>query len=157
MRNELALVVLAAALAACKGVQPTPETEPKALKDYTPTAGPTETLLMEWTEPFSNVEQPGTAVVTTQEDWEKLWKRIGKSEAPVADLQVYFAAAVFLGQRNTGGYSVRLLDPEVRDGKLVVRYVEKKPTGIVFQALTYPYAVRLYPKSGMEVVVEPAP
>lgn len=114
-----------------------------------------ETAVMEWNGPFSSVAQPRTEVVTDEKSWERLWKELGAPEAPVADLQVHYAVAVFLGERNTGGYGVRLLDPIVREGKTVVRYRENKPRGIVIQAITYPYAVRLYPKTGMAVVVEP--
>lgn len=116
---------------------------------------PKETAVMEWNGPFSNVSQPRTVVVNDEKAWERLWKELGAPEAPVADLQVHYGVAVFLGERSTGGYGVRLLDPIVRDGKTVVRYRESVPRGIVIQAITYPYAVRLYPKTGMAVVVEP--
>lgn len=118
-------------------------------------SSPKETTVMEWNGPFSSVAQPRTVVVHDEKSWERLWKEIGAPEAPVADLQVHYGVAVFLGERNTGGYGVRLLDPIVRDGKTVVRYRETAPRGIVIQAITYPYAVRLYPKTGLSVVVEP--
>jgi len=155
MRNKLIVALLLTA--GCKALQSTPETEPKLVAEpKTPTAGPAETLLMEWTEQYSNVEKPATVIAANEKEWQALWKAIGKQEAPVADLQVYYGVAVFLGQRNTGGYSVKLLDPVVREGKTVIPFVEKKPSGIVMQVITYPYAVRLYPKTGTQVVVEPA-
>lgn len=158
MRNKAALILSCAFLAGCTGTPETPEAEtrpePSAI---TPTAGPAETLLMEWTEQFSNVEQADARVCRTPEEWKSLWKRIGAPEAPAADMNAYFAVAVFLGQRNTGGHSVRLLDPEVKNDKQIIRWEERKPTGIVFQAITYPYAVRLYPKTTLPIVVEAAP
>lgn len=109
---------------------------------------------MEWNGPFSSVEKPEVRLVKTEAEWKKLWGDIGAPEAPVADLQVHFAVAVFLGQRNTGGYGVKLLDPVVDGGKVLIGYRESVPRGITFQALTYPYAVRLYAKTGADVVVE---
>lgn len=109
---------------------------------------------MNWNGPFSSVSEPAVRIVKTDDEWQSLWRDIGAAEAPVADLQTYIGVAVFLGQRNTGGYSVKLLDSIVENGKVVVRYSESVPRGITFQALTYPYAVRLYPKTGADVTVE---
>lgn len=120
-------------------------------------SSPKETRQMEWNGPFSNVAQPRTQVINDEKSWERLWKELGAPEPPVADLQVYYGVAVFLGERNTGGYGVRLLDPVARDGKTIIRYRETKPRGLVIQAITYPYAVRLYPKTGLAVIVEPEP
>lgn len=109
---------------------------------------------MEWNGPFSSVSRPEVRIVKTEEEWNALWKDIGAPEAPVADLQVHLGVAVFLGQRNTGGYNVKLLDPVTEAGRILIRYRESVPRGITFQALTYPYAVRLYRKTGADIVVE---
>lgn len=111
---------------------------------------------MNWHGPFCDVEKPGTEVVTTREGWLRLWKRIGRS-APEADLDKHMAVAVFLGARNTGGYGVLFLDPVEGKDETVVRFKETTPGGnMVIQALTQPYAVRLFPKSGRPVRVEAA-
>lgn len=109
---------------------------------------------MEWNGPFSSVSDPEVRIVKTEAEWERLWKDIGAPEAPVADLQVHLAVAVFLGQRNTGGYTVKLLDPVTEAGRVLIYYRESAPRGITFQALTYPYAVRLYRKTGADITVE---
>lgn len=109
---------------------------------------------MEWNGPFSSVSRPETRIIKTEAEWAKLWSDIGAPEAPVADLQTHVGVAVFLGERLTGGYGVKLLDSMAREGKVVIRYRESVPRGITFQALTYPYAVRLYPKTGADVTVE---
>lgn len=157
MRNKFAIVAACALLAGCIGTQETPQAqigpEPGA---STPTAGPAETLLMQWTEQYSNVEQADAQVARTPEEWAAIWRRVGKTQPPQADMNAYYAVAVFLGQRSTGGWTVRLLDPVEKDGKQVVRWEEKKPSGIVMQVITYPYAVRLYPKTSLPVVLEAA-
>lgn len=104
---------------------------------------------MEWKGAFCTVREPEVLVVKTRPDWEGLWKRLGKA-APEADLDKNFAVAVFLGTRNTGGYGVVFEPPSGP----VVRYLVKKPAGMVIQALTQPYAVRLFPKAPGEVKVE---
>ena len=105
---------------------------------------------MEWKGAFSPVTEPAHMVAKTQEEWEALWKRIDKP-APAADLKKFFAVAVFLGTEPTGGYGVSF---EAK--KNTVRYTIKKPEGMAIQALTQPYAVRLFPKHRGEIVVLPA-
>lgn len=153
MRNRLTPLLALALLCAChRGgtaddhrLMDTPVVAAHELK---------EMAAMEWNGPFSSITEPQTRVVTTLPQWEKLWKDIGAPEAPVIDLQIYLAAAVFLGQRNTGGYSVKLLEPLSRAGKVVIPYRETVPRGIVFQAITYPYAVRVYARTGAEISIE---
>jgi hypothetical protein len=147
MKADLILILSLAALGSCK-TAPVPSSQ-------TPSPiGPKEAALMNWNGPFSSVSEPAVRIVKTADEWQALWRDIGAPEAPIADLQTYIGAAVFLGQRNTGGYSVKLLDSVVENGKVIVRYRESVPRGITFQALTYPYAVRLYPKTGADIVVE---
>ena len=135
----LAALALIPAWAGAKSAGKTAKKEPKA---------------MEWKADFCPVTEPAVLVAKTREDWERLWKRIGKA-APEADLEKNFAVAVFLGTRNTGGYRVAF---ETAPGAgSVVRYRVKEPSGMmVIQVLTQPYAVKLFPKSGGEVKVEAA-
>lgn len=119
-------------------------------------AGVKERTFMEWKGQFCAVSEPSHRLIMDLEKWDRLWAQIGQVTPP-ADFAVNFGAAVFLGTRSTGGYSVKLLDPVVEDGQLVVRYKVFPPRGLSIQALTQPYAVRLYPKSALEVRMEAAP
>ncbi len=111
-----------------------------------------EKRVMEWSGAFCPVAEPAVVVARTAREWEKIWEKIGRA-APAADLSKHFAVAVFLGTRNTGGYGVLFEEPGGKAGTLV-RYRVRKPRGMVIQALTQPYAVRLFPKAGGRVVVE---
>jgi len=108
---------------------------------------------MEWTGSFSPFENPEHVVVKTDAEWSALWKKIGKP-APAADFKRYFAVAVFMGTKPTGGYS---LVWEPAPG--VIRYRVKKPSGMAIEALTQPYAIKLFEKSGTNeemIKVEPS-
>ena len=77
-------------------------------------------------------------------------------KAPPVDFSKYFAAAVFIGLRQTGGYAVEFLPPE-SDGKTAkVPYRIKSPGkgGFVTQAFTTAYAIQLYTRPGLPIQVE---
>ncbi|MBI4679549.1 MAG: protease complex subunit PrcB family protein [Elusimicrobia bacterium] len=107
---------------------------------------------MEWKGQYCSQAEPSTRVATTAAQWAALWSDIGR-EAPQADLGTHFAAAVFLGQRNTGGYGVRFMEPVAEGKTLKIRYETLTPKGFVTQAFTQPYAVRLFPKTDLQVLV----
>ncbi len=103
---------------------------------------------MEWKGSFCGVTQPSQVIVKTQQEWEALWKKIGDKPAPPADFTKYFGVGVFLGTKPTGGFGVVWKAYEN-----AVVYSVKKPDGMVIQALTQPYAVKLFPRSQGEIQV----
>jgi hypothetical protein len=55
----------------------------------------------------------------------------------------YLYIGIFSGKRNTGGYSIKVLNVEDIEGKtgIIVQETSPKPSDYVTQALTYPYTV----------------
>lgn len=150
MNRLMALALLAAN--ACGGPVSKKAEAPPVLP-----AAPVLEALMQWQGAFCGVDQPGARVVEDAEQWKKLWKDIGAQDPGAPDFKTHYAVAVFLGQRNTGGYSARLTDPVVEDGVAVVRYKVVAPRGLVIQAITQPYHVRAYPRDGHPVRLEALP
>ena len=107
---------------------------------------------MQWQGAFCGVVEAQARVVEDEAQWKRLWKDIGAEEPGVPDFKARFAVAVFLGQRNTGGYAARLMEPESAGGATVVRYKVSAPKGLVIQAITQPYHVRLYPRAGLTIL-----
>ncbi|MDD5655799.1 MAG: protease complex subunit PrcB family protein [Elusimicrobia bacterium] len=107
-----------------------------------------EAAMLEWKGQFSSAEQPDARALKTAADWAAAWAAIGTAAPEAPDFQGFFGAAVFLGQRSTGGFGVRWLEPRRRDGKLEIFYQETKPTGLTMQVITQPYAVKLFPRGG---------
>ncbi len=69
------------------------------------------------------------------------------------DFGTNMLVAISMGQRPTGGYAVSIEDTVERDGVLYVRYRERTPQGgVVTQALTSPYHLKLLPASPVEEV-----
>lgn len=109
-----------------------------------------------WQGASCGVSKAASLKVESAEEWEKLWKEAFNREAPSVDFKKRFAVAVFLGLRQTGGYSVEFLEPQARADAAVIRYRTRGPgpSSFVIQAFTTPYAIRLYNRVPDPVAVE---
>jgi PrcB C-terminal len=108
---------------------------------------------------FSGVRAPLQIVVRTPAEWESLWKRHASTQsppspAPVIDFRAEMVAGVFLGEKSTGGYEVEITKAELKDGSLVIYYLEKNPGsgGAAIQAITQPFHLVKLPKTDAPVV-----
>lgn len=97
----------------------------------------------------SSIEEARDALARTQPEWLALWKAHGQGEPPAAvEFGKEMVAAVFLGTRATGGYSVQITGTSREKDTLVIDYVEQRPGGdvIVTQALTSPFHIVKLPR-----------
>ncbi len=118
-------------------------------------AAPKEKIVsqdQQWKGQFCGVSAPGTRTAKTSQEWEGLWKEIGRP-APAQDLKGKMAVAVFLGERPTGGFRVQFSEPKTAKDRLMVGYRVLPPKGMAIQAFTQPYAVRLLPLSKLTVEI----
>jgi len=102
------------------------------------------------------VSRPETRVIEDAAAWDALWSEEFAKSAPDVDFKEHFAVAVFLGLRNTGGYSVEFLPPALESGEVTLGYrvLSPAPTGFVIQAFTQPYAIQLYKKTKLPFQVK---
>ena len=96
----------------------------------------------------SGVRETSQIVIRSQSEWQALWKKhvsIDSNPAvlPAIPFDKEMVAAVFLGEKTTGGYDVEIVAAEQTSGTLVISYREKGPPsgGIVIQALTQPFHI----------------
>lgn len=97
----------------------------------------------------SGVEEPRQVVVRSPAEWDTLWKsHAGPQAAPAVDFSTSMVAAVFLGERPTGGYRVEIVGVRREKDALVVEYVERAPgaADIVTQILTSPFHIVKLPQ-----------
>jgi hypothetical protein len=94
----------------------------------------------------SGVREPLQIVVRSPEQWKALWKKHVASDpnsppAPAVDFNNNIVAAVFSGEKPTGGYAVEIIAAEKSDGALLIYYREMspRPGSIVTQVLTQPF------------------
>ena len=109
-----------------------------------------ESMTSSWKGQYCKESAPGTLVIHSAKEWQKLWKETLSAEPPRSvDFSSHMAVAVFAGLKNTGGYRVEILEPQAKDGALEIPYkiIAPDPSGFVTMALTQPYAVAIFPKT----------
>ncbi len=105
---------------------------------------------------------PSTRVARNQEEWKTIWRlstsgRIPPPDAPEIDFDRHMVVAVFMGRRNTGGYSVTIESVREVEERVLVRYSTRSPVpgDMVTMAITSPYHIVIVPRiEGKEVVFE---
>jgi hypothetical protein len=93
----------------------------------------------------------------SRQEWNAFWQAETQHEAPVSfDPNRETAVVIFLGQRNTGGYSVKIDSITERNGQVIVNYqvMEPAPGQPVTQALTTPGIVVTIPKTDKEIIFQ---
>jgi hypothetical protein len=92
--------------------------------------------------------------------WERLWQTAMGEKAPALDFSQYVAAAVFLGEKPTGGYWIEFGEPRLAGSKMVIPFKvhDPQPGQFVAQMLTQPFYIKTFKKMGAkEVAVEKLP
>lgn len=102
-----------------------------------------------WRGTRCGVKVATSLVISSQEDWEKLWKKIpSESPPPAIDFEKNSVVAVFSGEKPTAGYSVEIKKVKETAQGLQIIFQEKKPAKdrMVAQVLTQPYAAQIIPR-----------
>jgi hypothetical protein len=98
---------------------------------------------------ISGIDERREVVVRSAAEWDALWRQHSSSgAAPAVDFSTEMVAAIFLGTRPTGGYSLDILSAAPLGGALIVEYTERRPGGdaIVTQVLTAPFHMIRLPR-----------
>ena len=98
--------------------------------------------------------------VTDKGAWESLWQRSMEEKAPALDFSKYVAAAIFLGEKPTGGYVIEFGQPRMAVTKMIIPFkvIEPERGQFVAQMLTQPFYIKAFPRMGAkEVAVEKMP
>lgn len=97
----------------------------------------------------SNIDDAKQVVVRDAAEWRKLWQQHAPDRPmPSIDFARESVVAVFMGSRNTAGYSIAILSTTEGGGALIVKYRETRPAagGVTAQVLTFPYHIVAIPK-----------
>jgi hypothetical protein len=93
---------------------------------------------------MSGVTEGQQRIVRTDAEWRACWKAHAAAEAlPTVDFSQHMVAAVFLGTRPTGGFSVAITGTRREAETLVIEYLERSPgpNEMVSQGLTAPFHI----------------
>lgn len=107
---------------------------------------------------FSGFQKAAEMVVTNQTQWGALWQEHSgqqepKKAAPAIDFAKETVLFVALGQKNTGGHQIQIVDIIRRPGRTEVLVVRRKPApgAMNLQALTAPFHIVRVPRIEGEV------
>ncbi|MBU1852417.1 MAG: protease complex subunit PrcB family protein [Candidatus Omnitrophica bacterium] len=112
----------------------------------------------EWKGYRSGYTEPKRLVISTLEEWEEVWKNvhslvIPRPELPEIDFGKEMVIAVFMGERNSGGYEVEIIKIVDTGEEIVIKVKEKELPLESFQtmALTQPYHIVVIKKYTLPV------
>lgn len=106
---------------------------------------------------MSNVDEPRQTAARTDAEWAALWKlHTGDKPLPKVDLKTRTVVAIFLGTRNSAGYTAEIVAVRSQQGATVVRWAEKRPgPGTVSaQVITTPALIATLPHTAGEIRFE---
>lgn len=110
-------------------------------------------ILAEWKGAHSGIKQSRQQVITDAKEWERLWREVHSKVMPMpvvpkVDFGKNMVLAVFMGQKPTSGYAIRIVEVVKRNGEVIASVKETAPPkdAIVLQVLTQPFHIVLIPK-----------
>ena len=94
----------------------------------------------------SGVKKPAQKVIDNLESWKKVWREVHqtvspKPKLPKVDFEKQVVLAVFMGEKNTGGYRIQIQGMKDTGKKIEVSVKTTSPPqdGFSIQVLTQPY------------------
>ncbi len=140
-RRTAAALALALAGAACAHEAPKPEVSVMSVE--------------QWHGMRGGPNEPGALAATDAASWRGIWNRLGQP-APDFDASKFVGAAVFVGERPTGGWRAEIAATQDGDD-LIARWKIIKPGGFTTQIITAPWLVRVFPRPKGRFILEKAP
>jgi len=107
----------------------------------------------------SGIREPSQIAIRNQTEWQQLWREHSSASTapaslPTVDFDKELVAAVFLGEKPSGGYGVEISSAEVIDRALTVFVKETSPSpgAIVTQGFNQPFHIVRIETAGVETV-----
>ena len=107
----------------------------------------------------SGIREPSQIAIRNQTEWQQLWRQHSSASTapaslPTVDFDKELVAAVFLGEKPSGGYGVEISSAEVIDRALTVFVKETSPSpgAIVTQGFNQPFHIVRIETAGVETV-----
>lgn len=92
---------------------------------------------------YQGKDEKSFEVISDKATLLKLYEAIHDTEVPKIDFKKQRIVALFLGQRNSGGYEIKIKNVEEKDNKIyvTVEEVSPKPGDMATMAITNPFVV----------------
>lgn len=92
-------------------------------------------------------QKAGNEVIKSQDELNALYAELNLTDVPEIDFQANNVVALFMGQRNTGGFSISIGAVTLTDGLATVQIIETAPQDMATMAITEPYCIAKISKS----------
>lgn len=96
---------------------------------------------------YGGPENASRRVITSQTQFNDLYKEMGWGAAPTIDFSRNNVVALFMGQKSNGGYSISVRKIEVLGDTTTVYIKTTQPDGMATMAITAPYSITIVPKT----------
>lgn len=115
----------------------------------------------QWQGYYSGFTSPSRMVITTAQDWKEAWQKIHSLKLPVPktpkiDFAKQMVLAVFMGEKRSGGYEIKISKISKTEGGIFVEVAEKEPSpeSLRTMALTSPYHIVVIKKFSLPVIFQ---
>lgn len=98
-------------------------------------------------EAYGGKENKTNVVIKSQQQLDTLYKELGLAAAPKVDFEKNNVVALFMGQKNTGGYSISIKGISIENDTTIVKIKETMPEGMAATVITAPYCIAIIPKT----------
>jgi hypothetical protein len=105
-------------------------------------------IIKQWQDVYSGIKTKETLIIDSQKDWQELWQKHTQNVQPVpslpdVDFTKNMVIAVFMGEKNTGGYGIHVSKIEETNNNVYIELEETVPSSgtIVSQSFTQPYHI----------------
>ncbi|MBD3271443.1 MAG: protease complex subunit PrcB family protein [Elusimicrobia bacterium] len=121
-------------------------------------------LFKEWIGTQSGIQEQKEIVIRDHKSWETLWNthvsyKSPSPSPPKVNFKRMMAAAVFLGQKPSSGYTVKITAIKRLPEKIIVHYRENSPPrdAMLLQVITQPFHIKLieYSDKPVEFIKKP--
>lgn len=143
--------------AATEPAQPPQQPAPVQGSDPAPANPPREPRRLEFSTmqrgTYSGVSEQMAILISDAEGWNRHWRTHASMQVPIpatppVDFSQKSILAIYMGEKQSGGYGLEVLDVQEENGTLTVRIrqIAPDPGDMVTMALTQPYQIVQIPK-----------
>jgi len=136
--KKIFLIPFAVVLFSCNSTKKTTEETKASTEVKKPSAQIYEVLAQS---AYQGKEVKSYEVIKDKASLVSLYESIHDTEVPKVDFTKSRIVALFLGQRSSGGYEIKVKNVEEIGGKIVVTVEETKPDGMATTVITNPFTI----------------
>lgn len=118
----------------------------KSNSSYEPSMAKTNFEILKQ-EQYGGRETEAMLVIKSQAELNTLYESLGQEAAPTVDFTNRNVVALFMGQKNTGGYSIGIKSVALDGNTAIVSVERTQPSGMATMALSAPYCIASIPKA----------